>query len=308
MSKDSPSNLAHSIHQRLLNMAKRTDRPFNELLQYYAMERFLYRLSRSAHAGKFLLKGALLFTAWRAPMYRPTRDIDLLGRMSNDLDSIVAAFSDVCRQEVEGDGLTFDEGRVSAERITEDADYQGVRVFIHSRLGNARIALHIDIGFDDVVVPAPSDLDYPTILDLPAPRLRGYSRESVVAEKFEAMVKLGELNSRMKDFHDLWFLARNFDFDGAVLLQAIAATFSHRGTPPQAQPVALTAQFSRHDDKRRQWAAFLHRGQPSGMPDDFAQIVAEIAAFLLPVTQTLVVGKPFGAIWTPPGPWQQLPP
>lgn len=304
MSKDAPRNLAHSVHQRLLNRVQQDRRPFNELLQYYAMERFLYRLSRSAYAGKFLLKGALLFTAWRAPMYRPTRDIDLLGRMSNDLDAIITAFKDVCRQEVEPDGLLFDEGQVTAEQITENTDYQGVRVMIRGNLGNARVDLHVDIGFSDIVVPGPVELDYPVILDMPAPHLRGYSRESMVAEKFEAMVKLGELNSRMKDFHDIWYLARNFDFDGAVLAQAIAATFSRRSTALQAVPLALTADFSQRQDREMQWAAFLRRGRPVGMPDDFGKVVSEIAGFLLPVSQAVATGHPFLGKWAARGPWQ----
>jgi hypothetical protein len=276
-----------------------------ELLQYYAMERPLYRLSQSAHGRQFVLKGALIFTAWRAPMYRPTQDIDLLGRISNDPAVIIAAFKDVCRQKVQGDGLMFDEKQVVAQRITEDADYHGVRVSLRGHLGNARIGLHVDIGFSDVVVPGPVELDYPTILVLPAPHLHGYPRQSVVAEKFEAMVKLGQLNSRMKDFHDLWFLARNFDFDGASLSRAIAATFAQRNTTVPATPLALNPAFAQLQDKQIQWAAFLRRGRPVGMPDDLGQVVTVIATFLGPVAQALAANKSFAAIWAPPGPWRE---
>ena len=304
MSKRPLKDIARSVHQRLLNEAKRTSRPFNELLQYYAMERLLYRLSVSPQADQFVLKGALLFTAWRAPMYRPTRDIDLLGRLANSPDGIAAVFRTVCRQDVEPDGLVFDADALTVGRIAEDADYAGVRVSIRGQLGNARINLHVDIGFSDVIVPGSTDLEYPTILNLPAPRLSGYSRESVVAEKLEAMVKLGELNSRMKDFHDIWYLARHFDFDGPVLAEAVSKTFACRGTTVPSSLQALTREFAQSEVKRQQWAAFLRRGRPVGMPDSFARVVSEIATFLLPVTEAVGAGLSFDRRWVAPGSWR----
>jgi hypothetical protein len=288
----------------LLNKARETDRPFNELLQYYAMERFLRRLSLSAHGGKFVLKGALLFRTWQAPMYRPTRDIDLWARMDNSPERIVAVFRDICGQEAEPDGLTFDADRLTAEPITEDADYEGVRVTVSGRLGSAQVDFHIDIGFSDVITPGPVELDYPTILHFPAPHLRGYTRESTVAEKFEAMVKLGELNSRMKDFHDVWYLARHFDFDGTRLAEAVAKTFSNRRTTLQTRPLALTTTFAREDTKQRQWVAFLRRGHPPSVPTAFEQVVSDIGAFLAPVSEAIVGEKPFDQTWTAPGPWR----
>ena len=305
MSKASPRNIAHSIHQRLLNVAKKSGRPFNELLQYFVMERFLYRLSQSAHCGKFVLKGALLFTAWEAPMHRPTRDIDLLGRLSNSLDSIVSVFKDICRQEVEPDGLSWNADHITAVPITEGADYEGVRVSIRGQLGNARIDLHVDIGFSDVIVPGPIDLEYPVILDLPAPHLMGYSRESVIAEKFEAMVKLGELNSRMRDFYDIWYLARHFDFDGAVLAKAVSETFSHRGITVPFNPLPLSVEFAQDDLKQLQWSAFVRRGNLFDIPYSFAQVVAEITVFLLPVVETVSTGIQFNHRWLAPGPWRR---
>lgn len=228
------SDLAASVRQRLLNKARETGRPFNELLQYFAMERFLYRLSRSVHADKFVLKGALMLAAWQAPVTRPTMDIDLLGITDNGVDAIVTVVEDICRQEVGPDGLLFDASSVEAERIVEDADYAGVRVRFRGTLGTARITMQLDIGFGDVVVPKPEVVHYPAILDFPAPCLRGYSRESAVAEKFEAMVKLGVLNSRVKDFFDIWLLSRQFDFDGTIMAQALTETF-----------------VTRHNDSRR---------------------------------------------------------
>ena len=173
--------IAASVRQRLLNRARDTGRPFSELLQYFAMERFLYRLSRSVHADKFVLKGALMFAAWQAPVTRPTMDIDLLGIMDNSVDAIVAIAKEICLQEVEPDGLVFDPDSLGGERIVEDTDYGGVRVRFRGTLGTARVTMQLDIGFGDVVVPKPETADYPTILDLPVPRLRGYSRESAIA-------------------------------------------------------------------------------------------------------------------------------
>ena len=202
MNQRTGSHIATSIRQRLLNKARETGRPFNEILQYFAIERFLYRLARSPHADKFVLKGAVMFAAWQAPISRPTMDIDLLGFTNNSIDATVAVTQASCTQVVEPDGLTFEPESVEGERIVEDANYAGVRVRFRGSLGSARITMQRDIGFGDVVVPQPAMVDYPTILPLPTPRLRGYSRESVIAEKFEAMVKLGMLNSRMKDFFD----------------------------------------------------------------------------------------------------------
>jgi len=305
-----PGNLAHSVHQRLLNRARQSHRPFNDLLRYYTMERVLYRLSCSEHAERFILKGALLLTAWQGSDFRATQDIDLLGRMNNDLDSVIAAFRDVCRQNVEPDGLAFDADRVRGERITEEADYHGVRIYLHGRLGNARLDVHVDIGFADPIVPGPVELEYPVLLDLPAPRLRGYSEPSVVAEKLHAIVRLGRLNSRMKDFHDLWFLARHFTFDGTILAQAITATFAQRHTSVPAQPLGLTPDFANQPDKRTQWAAFLKRlatthynARPCDLPDELPQLIASLAAFLNPVTQAIADNKPFSQTWSPLGPW-----
>lgn len=221
MSKAETKNLAASVHQKLLNKAKETNRPFNELLQYYAIERFLYRLSRSPFADRYVLKGALMFNAWGMPGFRPTQDIDLLGHTSNVMDQIVEAFRQICDAEVEEDGLVFDIKSVQGERIKEDADYEGVRVRFVGLLGQARVHMQIDIGFGDVVAPAPVAINYPVILNFPAPTLHGYPRETMIAEKFQAMVALGETNSRLKDFYDICTLAMKFDFDGKILQKAI---------------------------------------------------------------------------------------
>jgi len=234
-----PKNIAASVHQRLLKRARDSGRPFNEVLQYFAIERFIYRLSKSPSAEKFILKGALMFTAWHVRLSRPTKDIDLLGRIDNSPEVITSAMKEACIQKVEPDGMRFDAETVIATRITEGAEYEGVRVRIQGNLGNARIPLQIDIGFGDVVVPAVSKIVYPTILDFPPPELNGYTMESTIAEKFEAMVKLGIVNSRMKDFYDIWVLSRQFDFDGHVLAMAIRKTFENRRTDIPSQPTVL---------------------------------------------------------------------
>ncbi len=304
MTKKPITNLSHSVRQRLANEAKRTGRLYNELEQYYSMERFLYRLSQSPHADKFVLKGALLFTAWRVDRFRPTRDIDLLGQLSNAEDVIAQVFRDVCGQKVPDDGLLFDPSSVTTAHITEDADYEGIRVTLKGTLGTSRVSIQIDIGFSDVVVPSPGETDYPTILNFPAPRLKAYSRETVIAKKLQAMVSLGEANSRMKDFADLWFLAHHFEFDGQVLARAISETFLNRRTPLQADPVALTPAFPLIEAKQAQWNAFLRQSSSEDIPASLAAAINLIAVFLLPVLENLTAGKPFTQAWNAPGPWR----
>jgi hypothetical protein len=229
-------NQVASVHQRLLNLAKSRGRPFNELLQFYAIERFLYRLAESPYRDRLVLKGALMLMVWETPTTRPTRDIDLLGRISNDLDSVRSIVAEICRAKVDDDGLVFDPASATAEKITEDADYEGVRVKFHGQLGKARIAMQIDIGFSDVVTPEPVSINYPAMLGQGSAKLLAYNRETTIAEKFEAMVSLGQINSRMKDFFDLWLLARTQDFKGAVVAEAISRTFAHRHTQVVATP------------------------------------------------------------------------
>lgn len=302
MTKRTPINISASVHQLLANRAHHTSRPFNEVLQYYFMERFLYRLSKSPHAAKFVLKGALMFAAWRLRDYRPTMDIDLLGKTKNQVDSIVAIMKEVSAQHVEPDGIAFDPATVQGVRIAEQANYQGVRIRLRGNLGRARAIIQIDVGFGDIVIPAPQTVEYPTILDLPAPRLHGYSKESVVAEKFELMVKLGVLNSRMKDFFDVWTLARQFDFEEEALSTAIQRTFSNRETRIVVEPVALTPQFSGDSAKEAQWRGFIRRSRfevVEGLPE----VVDALSSFLKPIAVALSLGRSFQGKWTSPGPW-----
>jgi predicted nucleotidyltransferase component of viral defense system len=297
--------MAASVRQRLLDKARETGRPFNEVLQYFAMERFLYRLSKSPYADSFVLKGALMLTVWEAPLTRPTLDIDLLGRIDNRIETIISVTRKICIQEVEPDGLAFDIATIEAERIAEDADYEGIRVRFRGSLGTARIVMQLDIGFGDVVIPSSEPTNYPTLLDLPAPHLHGYSRESTIAEKFEAMVKLGILNSRMKDFFDIWLMSHQFDFNGATLAEAILKTFSTRETKIQAEPLALTDTFAKDAAKATQWRGFLRKNRLSEAPKDLAEVIMAIGAFLKPISEHLAAGRVFKSIWKAPGPWSK---
>jgi hypothetical protein len=208
------------------------------------MERFLYRLSTTHHRARIVIKGALMLHVWDAPLARATKDLDVLGRLDNSLENVDRVAREICSIDVLPDGMVFDPTTVRTERIKEDAEYEGVRVRFVGLLGKARVAMQIDIGFGDVITPDAQDITYPTLLDFPAPALSGYPRETVVAEKFQAMVYLRTLNSRMKDFYDVWLLARQFSFDGALLANAIAATFGNRGTTLDAAPITFTPEFT----------------------------------------------------------------
>lgn len=297
------SNLAASVQARLQNQARAAQRPFQEVLQYYAMERFLYRLSRTDHRANFVLKGALMLYVWEAPLARATKDLDFLGHLPNSLENLERAIQTVCAADVEPDGMVFDPATVKAERIKEDAEYHGVRVRFVGLLGKARVAMQLDVGFGDVVTPAPQDIAYPALLNFPAPALRGYPRETVVAEKFHAMVYLRTLNSRMKDFYDVWLLARQFAFDGALLGKAIAATFAHRETAIDLAPIAFTSEFTEQGSTLAQWAAFRKKLPNNECPARLSEVAPFLSAFLLPISRACVEGRRLDQRWRPGGPW-----
>ncbi len=298
------TNVAASVHQRLLYKAKESSRPFNELLQYFAIERFIYRLSKSAHADQFILKGALMFSAWCGSASRPTMDIDLLGKIDNRIDTITTVMKDACLIDVEPDGISFNAETVEAVRITEDAEYEGVRARVHGNLGKARISIQIDIGFGDVIVPNARTVLYPTIFDFPAPILKGYTMESTIAEKFQVMVKLGVLNSRMKDYYDIWFLSRTFDFKGEVLTEAIVKTFEKRNTHVNLKAALFDSAFGMDREKNVQWRGFVRKARLTGAPERFEEIVAAVKLFLEPLVTSIAERKAFNRIWTAPGPWR----
>jgi len=294
-------DLGASVRERLLNQARSQTRPFQELLQYYAMERFLYRLSRSRYVDAFVLKGALLMTAWRAPLARSTMDIDLLGRTSNELEHIRNLIAQVCEQESEPDGIEFDTKSLKVVRIKEDADYEGVRVRFQATVARARIPMQIDIGFGDVVTPSVIEIEYPALLEFPVPVLRSYPKETVIAEKLEALTTLGTLNSRMKDYYDLWALSRLYQFDGALVIRAIKATFARRDTTIEPDPVGLGERFV--EEKAVQWTAFIRRTRLGTGTASFREVVFTVRAFAHPALSAAAGGTSFNSVWQPGGTW-----
>jgi hypothetical protein len=292
-----------SVRERLQQRSRARKEDYQLVLAHYAMERLLYRLSRSEYRDLFVLKGALLFRLWSDKPHRPTRDLDLLGRGEISVARFEQVFRDVCGQPVEEDGLAFDAATIRGQPMKEDQDYQGVRLSLTCRLLNIRIPVNIDIGTGDAITPAPAEVTYPAMLEFPAPSLLAYPRETVVAEKYQAMVMLGITNSRMKDFYDLWVLARQFPFEGPALARAIEATFRRRQTPlPAEAPLALTAAFYEERTKLEQWRAFLTKSKLAG-GTGLDQVATVLRAFLLPPTEALVAGAPFEAAWPAGGPW-----
>jgi len=300
MSKGTP-NVAASVRARLANVAAKTGDDYNLLLVRYGLERFLYRLGESKHKDSFVLKGALLFSLWGGTSHRATRDLDLLGFGDSQVAHLVAVFKEVCQISVTDDGIAFDPESVRGEEIRTIDEYGGVRINLRGNLGTAIVAIQIDIGFGDAMTPPPLEASYPTLIEMPKPVIRVYSQETVIAEKAEAIVKLGMLNTRFKDYFDLHFLAIGYGFDGPTLAQAMAATFARRGTPiPDSAPVGLTETFSTDSNKLRQWAAFLRRGRVPPPNRAFPELVSFLAAFLLP---PLKAGEKFEQKWAAGGPW-----
>ena len=263
MSKD----LAASVRARLLNLAKAEGTDFNQLLIRYALERLLYRLSQSAHADQFLLKGALLFNLWYDMPHRPTRDADLLGFGASDLLSLGQVFRDIASVHVE-DGITFDPDSVRVEDIRKEAGYAGARVALLGNLANARCKMQIDIGFGDAVTPAPISAVYPVLIDdFPAPKLRAYPVYTVVSEKLHAIALLGMTNSRLKDYFDLYVLLEREALDSMTLANAIAATFTRRGMVlPSDTPIGLTDEFANDPSRQQLWRAFQKKNNLGQMP------------------------------------------
>ena len=304
MSKTQPTNVAASVRQRLLNLSRDKGEDFNFVLTQYALERFLYRLANSEYADRFVLKGAMLFAAWSDRSHRPTRDLDLLGYGDASEQQLITSFQQICQAEVEPDGLEFDAKSIRVTEIREDQEYDGQRVQLVARLEKAQIHLQIDIGFGDAVTPEAEEIDYPTLLDFPAPRIWAYPRETVVAEKLQAMIALGMPNTRMKDFYDVWMIAMHFSFDGTTLVRAITATFDRRKTKiPNEVPTALGDEFATDRDKVTQWKAFLQRSRLEGAAVDLSQVVDELRAFLIPPLFAAANSEAFNQSWTDGGPW-----
>ncbi|MHC9063552.1 nucleotidyl transferase AbiEii/AbiGii toxin family protein [Nitrospira sp. CMX1] len=298
------SNLPASIHQRLLNQAKEQDRPLQELLQYFAIERFLFRLSQSPHATRFYLKGALMLRLWDAPLSRPTIDVDLMGRQALSQEELAQVIKDVCVQNVLDDGCLFEAATVRVQPIRLEDQYGGIRVTFIAHIGKMRLNMQVDVGFGDVIVPGPIPIDFPALLDFPSPHLLAYSPESAIAEKFQAMVILDSANSRMKDFYDIWLLANARPFDGSVLSQALQATFTRRQTTfPDEIPTALTDRFVKDPIKQQQWKAFVRKGHLVAQQVSLSEVLELLRGFLLPPMRAVAKRAMFHCHWPVGGPW-----
>ncbi len=269
-----------SVRARLLNLSRETGQPLDLLLTRYALERLLYRLTQAGYRDRFVLKGAMLMTTWFEDPMRPTRDIDLLGFGSADADEMLGLFRKICAIQMD-DGVEFDCDALQVTANREDLAYGGLRLQTYASIGGAKLRIVIDIGFGDAIEPGLEELDLPVLLDQPAPHLRAYARETVVAEKFQAMVMIGQANTRLKDYYDLWVLARSYSFDEQRLATAIAATFKRRGTDiPADLPDGLKPAFYEDRAKQAQWTAFLE--DVAVQPGTLEEVCKTLAAFLLP--------------------------
>lgn len=296
-------NVAASVLARLRNSSRGSGAPYQQVLQLYAMERFLYRISKSRHAQSVVLKGALLLKTIGIPAARPTVDIDFLRKGKADQASLVALAKDCATLDVAADGLTFIADSVVAEEITKDSEYSGTRVLIDARMDNVRLRVQIDFGVGDVMVPGPRMIEYPAILGNETIRLLAYPVESAIAEKLQAMVALGNANSRMKDFYDVWICSNHLDFDANVLLKAIVATFKNRETPvPTGEFEPLSTAFA--EGHRVQWNAFVRKMGEDELTGAFGRVVNELKNFVLPVFGSLADGKKLTQRWKAGKGWE----
>ncbi|MEO8563046.1 MAG: nucleotidyl transferase AbiEii/AbiGii toxin family protein [bacterium] len=296
------ANRAASVLARLQNLAREQGVELQLLLSEYAIERFLHRLGESVDADRFVLKGATLFRLWLPQRGRATWDLDLLGRGASDVQTVVSSIRQLCTMPG-NEGIDFDPDSVVGESIREPDEYDGVRVRFTARLATSRIPMQLDVGFGDAVTPAPERVEFPTLLNDAPPRILTYPRDTVVAEKLEAVVSLGVTNSRMKDFYDLHRLATTFAFDGKDLARAIRATFDRRGTSLLGEePVALGLNFLAAAERQVQWRALLRRGRLTG-PADVTVLIEDLRRFLLPVLAAAAGEIAFDRRWPPGGPW-----
>ncbi len=292
-----------SLTDRLRARARSAGSPFQEVLEYYAIAEFLYRLSISTYCDKFVLKGGLAFLGWGVPLRRPTNDIDLQAYTDNSPANILTIVRALCSQPVDASLIIFDAATVRAVPTMLQADQTGVRVKLTARLGNIQIPLQIDFGFASVITPGPILMQYPDPMGNRVAKLYGYPPETSIAEKLEAMITWGTASSRLKDYFDIWLLSQERRFDGPILLQAIKATFRNRRTPiPSGLPLPLSQEFAEHQQK--QWTAFLNKfGGASAELNHFPLIVSQLKDFILPLLRAAADDKPFDKTWQPKGKW-----
>lgn len=298
-------NIQASVRAQLKNKTKESNCSFSEILQYYAIERFLYRLGCSEYADKFILKGALMFTVWQVPERRTTLDIDFATHFDNKIASIERVIKNVCKLPVVPDGLIYDVETIKGYKIKEDAQYEGVRIKFRAFLERTRITMQIDVGFGDIIYPKAKLINYPVILNFPEPHLKVYSAESVISEKFEAMVKFSLLNSRMKDYYDIWLMMRKFDFKGSKLVEALKRTFQHRKTSlPQGKPLFAEEIYDDRSDRQTLWKAFLRKGEIKNAPEKLGTTAREIEKFLIKPLKAIQKDQDFNEEWKAGKSWK----
>jgi hypothetical protein len=308
VTREKGKNTAASIRARLLALAQSKGEDYQRVLGRYAIERFLYRLGRSPYRDKFAVKGATLFTLWTGHTHRPTKDLDLLGQGSSAIDDVEQTIRGICEIQEE-DGLVFARASVEGTKIKEDDEYDGVRVKLLADLAGARIPMQIDIGFGDAVYPEPELASFPVLLQMEAPLIRAYPREASIAEKFQAMILLDIRNSRMKDFYDIWFIAKTWTFDMASLRKAILTSFERRGSAtPSGVPFALTDDFLNDPRKKQQWSAFVNRLNPGEKAPSLEEVGTVLRAFLLPCFSDDSPTNSDILSWTPNHGWSKTTP
>ncbi|HEX5234512.1 MAG TPA: nucleotidyl transferase AbiEii/AbiGii toxin family protein [Silvibacterium sp.] len=308
MTREKGKNTAASVRARLLVLAHSKGEDYQRVLGRFAIERFLYRLGRSPHRDKFVLKGATLFTLWTGQTHRPTKDLDLLGRGSSAIGDVEEIIRAICEIQEE-DGIVFDSKSVEGTKIKEEDEYDGVRIKFQADLGGSRIPMQIDIGFGDAAYPEPELASFPVLLPMEPPVIRAYPREASIAEKFHAMVVLDIRNSRMKDFYDIWFMASTWTFDMASLRKAILASFERRGTViPKGIPFALTKEFLNDSQKKQQWAAFVNRLSSGDKAPSFEDVGSMLRTFLLPCISGGSTTQAGVRSWTPDRQWDETEP
>lgn len=303
MSEKALKNPAASIRARLLDHAKQHGDDYQRVLTRYAIERLLYRLSQTEAAEHYVLKGAMLFVTWPEHVFRPTGDLDLLGQGDPDPAVIAALFARICEIKAVDDGINFDPASLKVEAVRESNKYQGVQLSLRGELAKAIIPVQVDIGFGDHVYPPPKRQSFPSLLpNLPAAEILMYPPETVVAEKFEAMIRFGEANGRIKDFHDMWVTTRTFPFDLPSLLEAVSGTLRRRETAfPTEMPIGLTEAFAKVAEERGLWSGFLRRNPPTLQPPPFADLQGELRQFFGPVIASLALPEAARGRWDPDG-------
>ncbi len=303
--KDEKRNLGASVAARLLNQNRKTGGDYQTLLEAFCYERFLYRLGASEARERFVLKGAMLLRLWSDQPYRATRDLDLLRKGDGSFEAIRADVKSICEKKVDADGVEFDPESIEVQAIRVEDEYGGARVNLNAVCDTARLRLQIDMGVGDSIWPLPRPIAYPTLLDMPAPSIFAYPPEAVVAEKLEAIVVLGDRNSRIKDYFDLQYLAGRFAFDRTTLAEAIRRTFARRATPvPTEAPIGLTRGYWENPSRPPQIRAFARRAHLTVGPDPGDEILGAVRPFLLPVLEDVRSGAPTSGSWAPGGPWR----